>query len=664
MKKTGLWLLAAVISLTLCTGFGFLLATFTRPMEDLSYDLSLYGGEDGEEGADGIEDEKGWTVFTQEGDSVQVLTPKGFGYYTSLAYPGQTFYFSRTMTEKLSSPTLTLGTANQSVAVFLDDELLYTDFPDLTLSIGSFNLPMLDWDRTELLTLSLPSDYLGKTLTIAQSTPEIADKPGAELDAFPCGVTFSCGYAYESGIISESFQTALPAFLCFATALFLLIAFLRKLWQERLDPALLLLALTAFLWMTWRLSTAAFASHYIGSILSNYLPGLCRMFSLSLLMAFLASRMTGLRSAILWPLSGIHFLSVVGECYIELAMPMASSNLLSFLRDSLPQLLALLGLVTALVCGFWEMRRKNQFYRLFELPALLIVSAYVLHGFLSGFFAPDYALFLLQQLQGAIQFALPGYFLWKLATLMLILSFFAAITDFLIQESARRTELHLLEERNALAQTSFDSLRRQNEQVMMLRHDMTKHLSLLHRLLENQGESEQLTSVRTYLEELIGQQEKIRSVIQSGNEKIDIILNGKLSVLLDADIPVEIVRTNAPKNLPLSDAELCSLIMNIADNAVAASLSPRTEVPYVKLDLHLKNNYFVFICENGCPRSPENFSKTGRTDVKEEAALLKEHGLGLKIIRQICERYGNLLKLEQEASFYRVTLAIPFPADK
>lgn len=119
---------ALALCFSLCLFFGRVLFTYTVPMEDASYNLSL--GWEGEAMPEDWEyDQKGWSAFTQEGEQVTPLTPDGTGGFTGLQEPGQTFYLSRALTEILSSPTLRLDTANRSVAVFLDGELVYTDCP-------------------------------------------------------------------------------------------------------------------------------------------------------------------------------------------------------------------------------------------------------------------------------------------------------------------------------------------------------------------------------------------------------------------------------------------------------------------------------------------------------------------------------------------------------
>lgn len=83
-----------------------------------------------------------------------------------------------------------------------------------------------------------------------------------------------------------------------------------------------------------------------------------------------------------------------------------------------------------------------------------------------------------------------------------------------------------------------------------------------------------------YLDRLIGQNEKIRPVIQCGNQVPDILLNGKLSAAVNQGIGVEIIRSQAPEQIPLSDMELCSLMMNLMDNAIAAASASGAEHPY------------------------------------------------------------------------------------
>ncbi len=160
---------------------------------------------------DWVYDQKGWTVFTQEGDKRRELEPDGSGGFSALQYPGQTVYFSRVMEEDLESPIL--------------------------------RLPVLDCYRDDVR-MTLPQDYVGKTLTIAQSGE--SEIEGGRV--YPCVMTLFCGYTYESGLISESFQTAIPSALAFAAGAALLGLALWRAARGKLDPTLICGAFAAFLY--------------------------------------------------------------------------------------------------------------------------------------------------------------------------------------------------------------------------------------------------------------------------------------------------------------------------------------------------------------------------------------------------------------------------------
>ena len=214
----------------------------------------------------------------------------------------------------------------------------------------------------------------------------------------------------------------------------------------------------------------------------------------------------------------------------------------------------------------------------------------------------------------------------------------AAIAETVAREVALRVEARGMAERADLAVASYESLRAQHEQVMMLRHDMNRHLSTLRRMTTQ-------SAVRNYLDDLIGQNENVPDILQSGNRMIDIILNGRLAAAKAAGVDVEIQNAQAPDTLPMRDADLCSLMLNIIDNAVAAASDPGLERPRIILDLRVKGSFFVFSCENTCGAG--------------KASLKRGQGLGLKIVENIVARCDCLMETERAEGTYKVTVAIP-----
>lgn len=605
---------AVVLALAMCAVSAALLLACMRPMEDRAYDLAMHWRTEARpEGW--VYDQKGWAVFTQEGDTVTGLAPNGFGGFDRLDELGQTFYFSRVLVEELDSPTLRLDTGNSTVTVFLDGAVLYTDFPELDNRIGYLRLPTLERYREEPVLVTLPQNYAGKTLTVAQSS----DPFGGELQepvmtVWPCAVTLYCGYAYESALVAESFQAAVPAALAFAAGTLLLTLFTAQTFRGKPDFGTLCGALLAFFWLARRLDLSLLPNVPLGPLPVDA-AGLARELSLTLLLVFLAFRLTERRRVAICLCAGVQGITVA--VYVAMQI-MGQLTLYLVLALSA---ISLAGLVAALVCGVLEWKRNWFFHCFCPLTAA-----------------------------GAITWAALGYWrfdghssgmlLWPLAGIMTAAALVTALAEAVRRETARRTEARLLAQRNELAQDSYKALRRQNEQVMMLRHDMMKRFQVLRQTVTDEKSA-------AYLDELIGENEKIRPVVQSGNEMLDVILNSKLSAAADAGIAVKIARMKAPDKLTLTDAELCSLVMNLLDNAVEGASAPGVERPYIKLDFSVKEHFFAISCKN---------SMTMEHIQKETAP---GRGLGLKIIKQIVARYDDLLETEYGTDYYSVKLAIP-----
>lgn len=345
---------------------------------------------------------------------------------------------------------------------------------------------------------------------------------------------------------------------------------------------------------------------------------LCQNLTLIMLLIMLLCKLSGWRqivlSAVTIMLNGLLLVNLILSAQERASVPL----ILWF------SFLGTVGLLLAAVFGLWEWNRRRWFFRLFSPLSLAGTLLYVLPTALTG----NPATWTI------------AIFCWPLTNVCILTAFLSAVVEWLHGELARRTEVRLLAQRFELAQSSYEALRRQHEQVMMLRHDMVKHFRVLRQTVTDE-------KAAAYLDELIGENEKIRPVVQSGNEMLDVILNSKLSAAADAGIAVEIARMKAPDKLPLTDAELCSLVMNLLDNAVEGASAPGVERPYINLDFSVKEHFFAISCKNS----------TTMEHIQKETA--PGRGLGLKIIRQIVARYDDLLETEYGADYYCVKMAIP-----
>ena len=638
-KKKYLKVLFAVfLSIALCIPSAWAVFYYTQPMKDVSYNLSLITG-DGEE----WEGDKGWTVYIAEKEKKKELIPDGSGGYSGLDYLGQTFYYSRELSEELESPTLKIGAVNRTVSVFLDDEVIYTDCPELDNRIGYLTLPMLDYDREKSVIVSLPPDYHGKTLTIAQSSPEFSEKQNDDTTVWPCSVTLYCGYAYESNLIASASKVMLPVCLLFALELFLLAAFIWNASQKHLIVQLPVFALAVFFQMCSMLAEADFFYQYFGT---PAIDPIWLFFHLSVgaLLVFLTLYAKPLRPLFVVA-TVIQWISIILYFITQSGWWLEYGYWFVFFGN-LPQFTGFFTLFTALIGAFLLWRKGNRFFRHMAQNTLILMIGCALLLVVSIPFSTEYVTRTFNRLGSDLLLRIPNFTLLLIWYLCLFSSLAATIFELVEQEAERRTEMAVLSAKNELAIQSYENLRLQSEEVMMLRHDTMKHYALLRTMVKDTPER-----IADYLDELIGQVEAVRPVVDSKNQTLNILLNGKLNAAAAKGISTEIVRADAPEKLPLGDTELCCLVANILDNAINSASDSGTGEPYIKLDFHCKDQHFVFSCQN---------SMTAQEGKKTPTP---GHGYGLKIIRQIMSRFGdNMLSIEETATSYKITVVIPLRA--
>jgi len=99
------------------------------------------------------------------------------------------------------------------------------------------------------------------------------------------------------------------------------------------------------------------------------------------------------------------------------------------------------------------------------------------------------------------------------------------------------------------------------------RHDYHNHLQTLkgHMALG------QLAELEEYLNALEQDLDAVDPFIKSGNTMLDALLNSKVTLAKERQIPCD-VTANAAENLSVSDIDLCVILGNLIDNAIESNL--------------------------------------------------------------------------------------------
>ncbi len=221
------------------------------------------------------------------------------------------------------------------------------------------------------------------------------------------------------------------------------------------------------------------------------------------------------------------------------------------------------------------------------------------------------------------------YIFFSFLFLVLLLIFyllFYLMAASLNRNDRLRLENHFL----SMQQARYDSLLITTRQIRQARHDLRHHFHVLQGFAA-QGNME---GIRNYLAEVQGN-------IPTGdlglckNTVVDSVA-GYFSLLYKENgIPLSFV-LDLPRNLPVPDTGLCSVLSNLLENAMEASLrtAPENRKVQVSARLHSENMLLLSIENN---YDGEIQEKNGVFLSSKRAG----EGIGLQAVRHIAEKNGG-----------------------
>ncbi len=157
-----------------------------------------------------------------------------------------------------------------------------------------------------------------------------------------------------------------------------------------------------------------------------------------------------------------------------------------------------------------------------------------------------------------------------------------------------------------------------------------------HLALGQYGELEQ------YLDELDDDLTTVDTVVKTGNVRIDAILNSKLGVAKSKKIEVN-AKAFVPKEMPISEVDLCVIIGNLLDNAIeACEREAEGERQFIRVYIDiLKEQLYIYVSNS----MSDDVKKQGNSYLSVKAG---EHGFGLMRVDRVVKRYNGYLNRQHE----------------
>lgn len=209
-----------------------------------------------------------------------------------------------------------------------------------------------------------------------------------------------------------------------------------------------------------------------------------------------------------------------------------------------------------------------------------------------------------------------------------------------------------LKKEMAMLEESFMDLRQLNFELRSVRHDYLNHLQVVYGLLE----LEEYDELKSYLKPVYKEMMKTGKALKTSKPALNALLMAKMKEAETQGIDVYVEVKSDLKHLSPEVWQLCKVLSNLLDNAMAALKDVMGEKK-LEVDINETKEDYVFLISDNGPGIPEQLQeaifKRGFTTKKESG-----HGMGLAIVSEILKENNGRIQVNSVEG--RTTFTVMF----
>lgn len=184
----------------------------------------------------------------------------------------------------------------------------------------------------------------------------------------------------------------------------------------------------------------------------------------------------------------------------------------------------------------------------------------------------------------------------------------------------------------------IETLRKSQEKTREYRHDMRHHMQYLSVCIENN----QLERAQEYIQKICSEIEANKVMVFCENEAANLIFSVFTGRAKEQNVPI-IIKAQIPKIIHISESDLCVLLSNALENALHAcqNLKEKGVEGKIEVSAFEKNQKLFLQFINSCDSDiifVQGIPATSQPD----------HGIGVRSICALVERYGGIYTFEVE----------------
>lgn len=180
------------------------------------------------------------------------------------------------------------------------------------------------------------------------------------------------------------------------------------------------------------------------------------------------------------------------------------------------------------------------------------------------------------------------------------------------------------------------------------RHELKNNYFYIQTLVKEQRYDE----LSGFIEHEMGRRLELTDEFNTGHRIVDYILTQKVAEARAEGIPTT-ASIMCPATISITEDDLCALLLNLLDNAIEASRQETRRD--IRIHIGTAKRYLTIKVENLC--SSDVLTRNPKLEtIKQDA---EHHGIGMKIIRQITQRYDGMFETYMDSGYFVATVMLP-----
>lgn len=224
--------------------------------------------------------------------------------------------------------------------------------------------------------------------------------------------------------------------------------------------------------------------------------------------------------------------------------------------------------------------------------------------------------------------------------------------NILLHSITQKYEMEILRQKVQIYANQLDIIMQGEERIKALRHDMKHHLNELMLLANKHG----IAEMQEYIDRMEAFIRNPNEIVTSGNMEIDSVLNYMLRKAED-ELETVNVKVMLPEEVKHS-FDINVLLGNLLENAIEAAR--QTDKKYLSVHITLKRGVLKIKIENSFITSNmlRETKKEGENIFLTTKALKEQHGIGLKNVKRIVEKYNGTMEVTEQNDIFGANLIL------